>query len=268
MRKLALFLLTIVLISCSSEDQHSENNGINTFNETLGIEKSRALDEAVDSFEDFLKVNFPNQKTYSERAFSFLLELDSACNNHGAVYSLDWSWTFDLKNSRRVVGLFENSGLRREIWLFGYEEYSPNNDLSELLDTNTFYSSPDTFSPATIQSDSELMEEAEYFSKMEGYNYDTLLESMKAKRERRRNSLYTNEHGDFIYALMRHSEDSSYAKNFAENQVQMAVSPCVLVPSLIHFNRTKVDLSDPFIKRIVAVELYYPIIYNDMLNKK
>lgn len=267
MRKLAIFLFALVLVSCSSEYPRLGQNGLKAFNETLGSKKSKALNEAVDSFEEFLKVNFPNQDTYSERAFSFLVELDSACNNHGVVYSLDWSWTLDSKKNRRVVDLFENSGLRREIWLFGYEEYYPKNDLSELLDTNIFYSSPDTFSPATIQSDSELMEEAEYFSKMQGYNYDTLLKSMKVKRERRKNSLYNNEFGDYIYGLMKHSKDSSWTKSFAMAQIQMAVSPCALVPSLIDFNQTKVDLSDPFIKRIIVVELYFPIIYSNVQRK-
>ena len=267
MRKLAIFLLTMVLVSCSSEDPRLEKNGLKAFNETFDSEKSKALDEAVDSFEEFLKVNFPNQKTYSERAFSFLLELDSACND-GAVFDVNWSWKFNSKNIIRVVDLFENSGLRREIWLFGYEEYYPKHDLSDLLDTNIFYLSLDTFSPATIRSDSELIEEAEWFSRMQGYDYDTLLKSMKAKREMRKNSLYTNKYGDFIYGLLIHSKDSSYAKSIAEAYFQYDISPCVLIPSLIEFNETKVDLTDPVIKRIVTVELYYPIIYNNVLNKK
>lgn len=132
----------------------------------------------------------------------------------------------------------------------GYEEYSPHHDLSELLDTKSFLSSsPEKYSPATIQSDSELMREAEEFSKMQGYEYETMLKGLKAKRELRKNSLYTNIYGDYIYGLIKHSEDSSLIKSFAIWQVKMAVSPCSLVPSLIEFNKTKVNLSDPFIKR-------------------
>jgi hypothetical protein len=195
------------------------------------------------------------------------LELDSACNE-GAVFYLDSSWTLNSENDKRLVDLFENSGLRREIWLFGNEEYYPKHDLSDLLDTNIFYLPLDSFSPATIRSDAELMEEAEYFSKMEGYDYDTLLKSMKAKREMRKNSLYTNAYGDFIYGLLSHSKDSSYAKSIAEVYFQNDISACVLIPSLIEFNKTKVDLSDSFMKRIVAVELYYPLVYLDVQNKK
>ena len=268
MRKLAFFFfLTIVFAGCSSEDKPLEKNGLRAFNEALGIEKSKALDKAVESFEDFLKVNFPNQQTYADQAFSFLLELDSACNE-GASFYLDSSWTLNSENDKRLVALFENSGLRREIWLFGYEGYYPKHDLSDILDTNIIYLPLDSFSPATIRSDSELMEEARYFSKMEGYNYDTLLKSIKFKRERRKNSLYTNEYGDFIYGLLIHSKDSSYAKSIAEAYFKYDISPCVLIPSLIEFNKTKVDLTDPLIKRILTVELYYPIIYNNRLNQK
>lgn len=267
MRKTTIVLLASVVVACTPASRHSEEKGLEAFNETLGVEKSKALDETVDSFEEFLTVNYPNQKTYSERVFSFLLELDSACND-GIFYAQDMSWTLNSDNDKRVVDLFENSGLRREIWLFGYEEYYPKNDISEFLDSNIFYSSPDTFYPATIQSDFELMEEAEYFSKMEGYNYDTLLMSLNLKRERRKNSLYNNEFGDFIYGLIKHSDDSSWTKSFAMAQIQMSVSPCVWVRSLIEFNETKVDLSDPLIKRIVAIQLYAPMIYNDIPKEK
>ncbi|MCZ4410599.1 hypothetical protein O3Q51_17415 [Cryomorphaceae bacterium 1068] len=264
MRKLALFLM-IVVVGCSPENQPLEKNGLKAFNETLGVEKSKALDEAVVSFEEFLTVNYPNQKTYSERAFSFLLELDSACRD-GLNFGANWPWQFNTEDNSRIVDLFENSGLRRELWLYGYEEYYPKNDLTELLDTSIMYFFPDTFSPVTLRSDSILMEEAEWFSRMQGYDYDTLLKSMKAKREMRKNSLYYNEYGDFIYALMKYSEDSSYVKSYSEAQIQIALSPCVLVPSLIEFNETEVDLSDSFIKRIVVVEFYYPMI--DVLSKK
>lgn len=267
MRTLSLVILTISVIGCSTTGQKSQENRLMDFNSTLGEQKAAALDEAIDSFDEFLQVNFPNEKTYQDRAFSFLLELDSACKD-GIALALDTSWSLNPENHQRVFDLFENSGLRREIWLFGYEEYYPKNDLSELLDSNIFYSSPDTFSPATIQSDSQLMEEAAYFSKREGYNYDTLLKSLKFKRERSINSLYNNQFGDYIYGLIKHSGDSSWTKGFAMEQMQMSVSPCVLVPSLIEFNETKVDLSDPFIKCIVAIELYVPMIYNDMLRKK
>lgn len=198
---------------------------------------------------------------------SFLLELDSACNE-GMALVPDTSWTLDPENDNRLVNLFENSGLRKEIWLYGYEEYAPNYDLSKILDINAIFSSPEKYSPVNLRSDSELISEAECLSKIESYDYDSLLESLKIQRERRKNSLYPNEYGKYIQGLIRYSEDDSYASSFAELQLQMTVSPCTLVSSLIEFNGSKVDLSDPFIKRIVVVELYSPIIYNEVLEKK
>lgn len=108
------------------------------------------------------------------------------------------------------------------------------------------------------------MSEAEQLSQMEGYEYSTTLKALKTRRESTKNSLYTNIYGDFIYGLIKHAEDSSYTKWFALAQFDMPVSPCVLVPSLIDFNETMVDLSDTFIRRIIVVELYFPIVHQSI----
>ncbi len=269
MRILYPIILVIVLVGCSTTEQKSQGDKLRDFNETLGDQKAQALNEAVDLFEEFLRLNFPNGKSFEDRTLTFLKELDTSCIK-GSASAIDSSWLLETERNRKVYELFENSGLRREIWLYGYEECTPNNDLSELLDINIYYSFPDKYVPVTIESDSQLMKRAEHLSIMEGYEYESLLEVLKAKREIGKNSLYTNEYGDFIYGLIKHSEDSSYAKLFAGYQVENAVSPCVLVPSLIEFNGTKVDLSDPFIKRIIAIELFYPIILHDIkkINRK
>ena len=256
----------IVFVGCSSEDHRSKMIGLEAFNETLGKKKSKALDEAVDSFDDFLTANFPNQPTYADRALMFLLKLDSACQE-GAVFSLDSSWVLN-SDDKSLVDLFEHSGLRSEIWLYGYEEYTPNHDLSDFVDTSRHYYSMDTYSPIEVPNDSALIEEAKDLSKIEEVGSDTIFRRLKAKWERRNNSLWTNHRGDFIYSLIKHSLDSSWTKSYALLNAENSISVCVLIPSLIEFSGTKVDLSDPLIKRIIAVELYYSIVYVSLKEKK
>ncbi|MFC0878872.1 hypothetical protein ACE01N_19910 [Saccharicrinis sp. FJH2] len=114
MKKIITTILIILIIhSCVDKKIPTYDlNGLNTF---LGKEKSESLNETVSSFDSFLKMNFPEDSDFNSRAKSFL---NYIIKNKTA----DNSWIIDTVETVKIFDNLEASGMRKEIFLYGYEE--------------------------------------------------------------------------------------------------------------------------------------------------
>jgi hypothetical protein len=94
------------------------------FHSYLGKEKTFALKESVRLFNSFLDDNYGDQKTKAGKAKAFLEYLSE--NNQ---LTPDSTWEFDLRKNAIIVNLFERTGLRNEIWIYGKEDHFTNDAL-------------------------------------------------------------------------------------------------------------------------------------------
>lgn len=61
-----------LLICCSTAEQDKRENDIESLNTFLGAEKANALNDAVESFEQFLQINYPYLDNQNARVKAFL----------------------------------------------------------------------------------------------------------------------------------------------------------------------------------------------------
>lgn len=240
------------LISCT---QNTERDTINDFNELLGAEKAQAMNMALNSFETFLEVNYPDLESQSERIKLFLKQLEND-------YSLDSSWVFATSENKEIMEVWENSGLRKEVWLYGYEQddYEPTHNIRELLPPDDFYI---PYESESIQDIGDLELDLIEDSVVPITELDSIWE---ADREKWRNYLVSNPYGDFLYGLAKYGADDKLVNGYVEIQIQMSVSPPVLISALLDIDND-VNFNNPFIERIILVEIYYPLMYQD-INKR
>ena len=111
MNKILLILLIIVFANCQSQ------NNIEAFDKQLGHEKAEAFNSAISSFQEFLILNYPNIDNENKRIKEFLKTI---------IHSENIKANFKVNKElcAKVVNKWESSGLRKEIWLYPYEEYT------------------------------------------------------------------------------------------------------------------------------------------------
>lgn len=81
----------------------------------IGEEKSRIIKQADKSYSKFLKDNFDGSDDF-ERTLNFLTFFDTTT-------TFEDNWVVDLDEAGMIVSQYENSGLRKDFLLYGYEEY-------------------------------------------------------------------------------------------------------------------------------------------------
>ncbi|UTW63060.1 hypothetical protein KFE98_02580 [bacterium SCSIO 12741] len=180
MNKSILLLPLFILISCVGESED-----LKTYNQFLGQEKAAALDAGMDSFHEFLADNFTEHSTNGERTKAFLKRLTQ---NHERIVP-DTNWKFNTQKNRQVLELLETSGLRKEIRLYGYEDYSYEPDAIgsikiELEEEETF--------PVLDQEDSSIA------ASQQEARYSQILEKQQNHLD---SALYLNIHGKYLQGL-------------------------------------------------------------------
>jgi hypothetical protein len=87
---------------------------LDCFNIVLGEQRSNALNKTVESYREFLNLNFSNFPTYSQQNAAFLSAIQNLTDSSGP------NWLFP-KNLDSVLLQWELSGLRRTIQLFPFD---------------------------------------------------------------------------------------------------------------------------------------------------
>ena len=108
MKQCIIYSFIVLILGCAETTRINED--LKDFNEFLGKDKAEALDQIVESFHHFLLINFPDKKTLGDRTEAFLKEYSES------PFYND-SWKFDTTDYNNIITKFENSGLRKEIYL-------------------------------------------------------------------------------------------------------------------------------------------------------
>lgn len=243
-----LYILSIIILTgFSCYGQTSDKDDIEGFNKFLGYEKSDAMNKAIASFDRFLKNNFPNQNNQSDRIKKFLLQLQDS-------FSSDSTWIFETQTNQKIIEEWETSGLRKEVWLYGFEDYEPKYNIHEML----YSREPDTlYDLGELKIDSI----EEIIIPILGVDSVEHAKREKEMEERLKNSLATNTYGEFLYGLAKYAPSDTLIKPYVDlKAVAGDVAPELIIPGLLNHVS---DYDEPFIKRIILIETYYLLMKSD-----
>jgi hypothetical protein len=253
MRQCFIYIFIALILGCA--DTTRVNEDLNNFNEFLGNDKAEALNQAVESFHSFLDINYPDKKTLGEKTEAFLKELAEA-----PEFDLN-DWKFEIQNNSQLVKKFENSSLRKDIYLYQYETYEPYN-VREVFNHPFLYSGKDTNSQdlGSLELDFDDFEEEEIYISEE--NRRKFEERERILEEERKKALSFNEDGKFLYALAKFNKIDTTVINYVYTKIEAGDLSLTLIASGLLYNRKPLDLEKPFTQRVIVAEIYYPSIRN------
>lgn len=210
------------------------------FSKSLGNRESKALDLTVESFIDFLEINFPEYESSVKRKEAFL----SYISEHS---SIDPKWLIDSIEAKMLYQKWESSGLRIEVYIYGYEmeNYKPKCNISEFLVKD----SSDTLSKlGELQFEPEDTIVDSHFK--EWLNYELI-----ASNERFRVQMHTNRSGAFLCALISTSSGNRLVVNYVNAKLAADnLSPAFVASGILNSADLK---NEYFLDRILVVEYYF-----------
>ena len=118
MRNIIFVLTLIILTSCKNYNRDSR---IEKFENFLGFDNSELLSRKVESFEQFLRINFKDL-SLNNAYFEYLKKIES-----GEFKNSDWE--YEGTGQAEINESIEKSGLRREIWLRPDTVWIENGDI-------------------------------------------------------------------------------------------------------------------------------------------
>jgi len=239
---IVLAIIFNVIISCSPKD--SKTIEYNKFNKLLGKEKAVILKKAVDSFDEFLKMNFSNQTNYNQRVLEFLKQLS---NNH---YHHCDNWIYNFESGKEIIDLFEKSGLRKEIWIYHSESDEIDSEYQKYYDN---YNDSLSFNINTLGSIENLKIPDELVSEMN----DSLL-TVKLKQDSLIKTFkLATTISEIVIALHKIKSSDSLLINYAETRLKFgSITSSILVKRLLE-NSERLDFNNPLIKSVLVIEFYY-----------
>lgn len=239
--KNTIYILIFLLLGFLTNCQKYPKNDIANFNEFLGNEKAIALNEAIKSFDRFLGTNFPNQVNQSDRTKEFLKQFINS-------NIPDSSWIFTTKRNKKILEQLESSGLRKEIWIYGKENYAEKYNVYDLI-----YPFKNDSSQSLVEL--EIIEN-EIIPIPRPATDSTDLARIENELDEQYNHLpVINEKGEFLYGLAKFANNDSIVHEYVEVKLVAGdISPGIVASAFLSQIE---DFENPFIKRMIFVELYY-----------
>ncbi|MBR08791.1 MAG: hypothetical protein CMP48_14080 [Rickettsiales bacterium] len=111
-----IFLLTLLNLANPSFGQQK-------FLNELGTEKAESFIKLVNSYEQFLQLNYPTIEGKGERTRAFMLQL---------IEGQD-PFKYDSLNAVQIINELEQSGLRKDIFLYVGEVYEPPYNIEQFF---------------------------------------------------------------------------------------------------------------------------------------
>ncbi|MBS2213935.1 hypothetical protein KEM09_21180 [Carboxylicivirga mesophila] len=220
MRKLIALVSILLVISCQNQAQ----NDIEGFNKLLGNEKAKVFNNTVESFRDFLVLNYPDYEDENQRIYQFLKTLTD-------TKDYNYNFIIDKEKSTKIVAEWEKSGLRKEVWLFGNEEYT-----SSLWD------------PTEEQAEEEIMP----ITRNKGIEVDVDLSKY----------FDSNTGGLYLYGLDNYAPNDTIIQSYVEGKSALGNISYLRVAE--GFKKLKINYHEPFFIRILVVEFYYNLIKREL----
>ncbi|EON78032.1 hypothetical protein ADIS_1571 [Lunatimonas lonarensis] len=224
------------------------------FDETLGSKKAQTYSMLEESFEKFLNLNYPDEKSLSKKMKRYLLD----------IHDQNFNWIFDNNLSSITLQQLESSGLRKDIMLYKNETYEerfpfedyieekkPSTDKSEEIELNEYFEDIIEVPPTSRKEERRLRKE-------------------EFKRQKIRDKFpQPNKHGLFYYALAKSKKDNEDILAYLAGITKYGIRPS---PSLIAYGFIENLTEEEFIKwenkLLVIVEVYLSsLIYNDIMKK-
>ncbi len=252
MRKCIIYTLIALILGCSDETREEE---LKFFNEFLGKDKAEALDAAVESFHFFLKVNYTEKRTIGERTALFLKSISEE------PY-FDKNWKFNSKQNSELIAKLEKSRLRKDLYLYGFENYDYHFNLIEIYNPYCLENENNDSVDLDSLNFSQFIEEVDI---IEFNTEDSIREKRDQEFKRRmENTLFFNNRGLFLYALAKFGSKDTLITSYLDAKIIAGdILTPMLAKGLLQMRDTK-KLEEPFIQRIIVVEVYFPIIRNKL----
>lgn len=229
-----VLIICFLIVNCSGKDQR-----FNTFNEILGVEKTSALDRLVSSFQEFLEINYP-EDDLGEKTRMFLFEMERLDNTN---------WEFEKKKNKDVINLIETSGLRKEMYIYLSEDYKGKYDIYDI------FNSP-------YDDDTTVFELGELHLEDIEEELIPINDSANSRVKTEINIDYTkfNINGDYLYALAKAYSQDTFILEYIDMKLNVGDISHSLVSGGFLSNYNNVELELPIVQRLIAVEIYYPML--------
>ena len=256
MYKKLSYVIISILVSCSLDSSNSSSDNLHDFNNYLGKEKAEALEEAVTSFDRFLKSNFPEPDTYNEKVIEFLNFL--ADNN----LEPNPNWKLNAKSNSHILKRFEETTLRADIWRYGFENFTYDNYLDSMymhLNDSIFQTQRKSHKPLGSLDDLDLpdIELPEI--------PDSILKLQNIKdsirfADRKHGSRYSQ----YVIGFYLHEKEDTSVQLYVKSKlIAGSISPHLIVSGLLN-EESAMDFSSPFTKILIVMELFFNIMEWDI----
>lgn len=223
------FYLFIILILGSWANPTTK---LQNFNEAMGKEQAEAYNAIVESFEEFLALNFPNQKTLSLRNQAFL--------NFYENQNIDSLPHWILPDHPEEVRLlFDMHNLRKEFRLWPNEKYKA-----------------DHYSNAQLGDDI-----------LDNESFDEIINIPIIGRDGNEiqnpipqdSSTHFNKAGKYIFALNKCPDQDSLVETYLDIKMTVGdISPNLMARGLKKYAS---NYEDPILLRIEVAEFYYWLLF-------
>lgn len=222
------------------------------FNKIIGNDKAEILNKSIESFDEFLRINYNNQTNQNHRIIEFLKTIQKN------EYCPDENWIFSTESNKQIIEQFEKSGLRKEIWMYGFERRERKKEYQEYYDNYRDIAFSTTKSLGSLK---DLNIEDEIFPLT---NDSLFMESLKQDDIRFDSTKIATEISNIIIALDKIKPTDSLLINYIETKlIAGSISPSLLINILL-YNYERHNFDNPLIKVILVTEFYYGIMNWDL----
>lgn len=266
------YLILILAFPLACQGQKTEEE---LFYHELGQEKTQALKDLVDIFDDFLDTNFPKSANHHERIEQFL-------NAHLQPFNSN-KFIFDLGKIKPTLLRLENSRLRKDIYLLVASQNIRGNLYNSWDEEYQPYSIEALIPEDTSSYQIDMESEIEAFYEANGGRpkpgeileiaEDTLaiksFEQVKLIFDNLKYHYRFNPEGHYLYALAKLKSQNRHIASYTEALYAAGdLSPTLMAQGIL----TEVpenEWDSWFSKMIMSVHLYYlEILHFELRSKK
>jgi len=245
--KIIGIIIILFLPSCQPSDSRLEE-----FNAHFNSDQAMLLDEWVIAYQEFMRENTPWPKlNQGEMNFLFL--------NDPKSWQTDQNFKIDSARFSDLIARSEESGLRKEVFLFGYETKTQSPLQSKYIHDLI------ADSLRWLQLDSIPILDPE--TVIPQYTQVEVNELLNASRTTSKYP-YCNLNGQYLKALKEQKEAwEIWEKYYLLNAESNNVSPGVFYGGL-RSHCDEQSIQDPIIQRILVTEYFYRMILESMPSKQ
>lgn len=253
MRKKIPRILVLLIFSIGVSCSQSTDNLYEEFNHSIGPEKAEILKSAIKSFDKFLILNFPDEKSENNRIIRFLNAIQE---NEYEIYQ---NWTFNAELDKNIIEEFEKSGLRKDVWMYGYELLEYDKPLSEYYRKNR----DSLIACGDLGSIPDSIIDLEFIPiVMDSLDNDEI-EKINIEEKRIKNSIeydttrFATPYPELILIINELEIKDSLLINYLDaKRIAGSLSMSILIRGLLYENEKR-NYTNPLMKTIIIIELYY-----------